>query len=93
MKTKKDIIQKRKDEEHAENVIEFIRERFANTNYLQIFFTPAIRDERVLIYMKNEIRIFYSREWGYIDILGLNQEEEKVVKTAFNLTKYGRAEL
>ena len=74
----------------TQNVIEFIKERFVNVNDLQIFFTPAIRDERVLIYTRNEIRIFYSKEWEYIDILGLNQEEEKVVKTAFNLTKYGR---
>lgn len=77
----------------TQNVIEFIKEHFMNENDLQIFFTPAIRDERVLIYTRNEIRIFYSREWGYIDILGLNQAEEKVVKTAFNLTRDGRAEL
>jgi len=58
----------------AEKIIEFLKKKFPNK--VQMFdcigWTP---DSKKIIYNEDHVKILYAYEWGYIEVLGLSDEE------------------
>ena len=61
-----------------ENVVDFLNIRFPEG--IQVFDTPnVIGDPVVEIYDFQGVYINYCEYWGYIDVIGLNEEEWKYI--------------
>lgn len=68
----------------AMDIINFLESYFKGDN-VQIFYVPALNDDaRALIYSKDDVKILHSREWGYIDILGLSKDDVELIKNYFS---------
>lgn len=62
-------------------IIQLIKKWLEDRTYLfhQVFFTAnKYNDEMEKIYEDNKLIILYCKDWEYIEILGLSEEEKKI---------------
>ena len=80
-------------EPRINKIIRYIKELYEKGKIGQIFFTYSNYDHPKLLVEIDDCEIYLEESWGYIDVIGLFEDEEKILRRAFNIGKMNEINL